>query len=81
MKKKTIIFIPDDLFQVAEQFAHNEGMSRSELYATALRKYLEEHAAANITAQLDELYSTEPSNPDPAIVQAQIDILPRDEWE
>jgi metal-responsive CopG/Arc/MetJ family transcriptional regulator len=37
---KTAISLPDELFAIAEEFAAQRGMSRSELYATALRAYL-----------------------------------------
>jgi metal-responsive CopG/Arc/MetJ family transcriptional regulator len=37
---KTAISIPEQLFEAAEQFARGRGMSRSELYTTALRQYL-----------------------------------------
>jgi metal-responsive CopG/Arc/MetJ family transcriptional regulator len=40
---KTAISLPDDLFVLAEEAAKRQGMSRSELYATALRAYLDAH--------------------------------------
>ncbi len=77
---KTAISIPDELFESAEQFAQRRGMSRSELYATALRQYLQEHRSEGITEQLDAIYSTEPSSLDPALVHLQARSLPKDEW-
>jgi metal-responsive CopG/Arc/MetJ family transcriptional regulator len=50
---KTAISIPDPLFQAAERL----GLSRSELYATALREYLQSHREINITQELDALYA------------------------
>jgi hypothetical protein len=34
---KTAISIPDPLFAAAEQFAHDNGLSRSELFARAVQ--------------------------------------------
>jgi metal-responsive CopG/Arc/MetJ family transcriptional regulator len=56
---KTAISIPEKLFEAAEQFARGRGMSRSELYATALRHYLGEHRGEMITERLDEIYGGE----------------------
>ena len=80
MIMKTAISIPDDLFEAAERFARKEGMSRSELYVTALRHYLQERRHQDITERLDEVYGAEPSEPDPDIARLQARALPRDEW-
>ena len=40
---KTAISLPDDLFSIAEEVAKQQGISRSELYATALRAYIDAH--------------------------------------
>ena len=77
---KTAISIPDELFESAEQFAQRRGLSRSELYATALRQYLQEHRSEAITQQLDAIYSEEASTLDPVLVQAQTHALSKDEW-
>lgn len=37
---KTPISIPDDLFYQAETYAHQHGLSRSQLYSRALAEYL-----------------------------------------
>ena len=55
-------------------------MSRSELYATALRRYLEEHRAGMITERLDEIYGAEPDGLDPDIARLQARSLPEDDW-
>ncbi len=77
---KTAISIPDDLFESAEQFAQRRGLSRSELYVTALRAYLQEHRTERLTEQLDAIYGAESSALDPVIVRAQYSALPKDEW-
>ncbi len=77
---KTAISIPDELFESAERFAQRQGMSRSELYATALRHYLQEHRSEGITERLDEIYGTEDGALDPVIARLQARSLPRDNW-
>lgn len=77
---KTAISIPEELFESAEKFARGRGMSRSELYATALRRYLEEHRVGMITERLDEVYGTEPEGLDPDIARLQARSLPEAEW-
>jgi metal-responsive CopG/Arc/MetJ family transcriptional regulator len=77
---KTAVSIPEKLFESAEKFARGRGMSRSELYATALRHYLEEHLGEVITARLDEIYGGELSGLDPDIARLQARSLPKDDW-
>jgi metal-responsive CopG/Arc/MetJ family transcriptional regulator len=46
---KTVICIPDPMFEAAEQFAKHKYLSRSQLYAVALREYLRSHKPDQIT--------------------------------
>lgn len=55
-------------------------MSRSELYAMALRTYLQEHRDEGITERLDEIYGAEPDSLDPLLLRLQALSLPQDEW-
>ncbi len=77
---KTAISIPEELFESAEEFARGRGMSRSELYATALRHYLGQHRGMAITERLDEIYGEEPGDLDPAVARMQARSLPEDDW-
>jgi metal-responsive CopG/Arc/MetJ family transcriptional regulator len=77
---KTAISIPEKLFESAEQFARGKGMSRSELYVTALRHYLGEHEGEMITGRLDEIYGGESDGLDPVIARLQTRSLPEDDW-
>lgn len=77
---KTAISIPDSIFQQAEQAARRLGVSRSELYATALRRYLESHRGQAVTEALDELYASEESAVDSSLARMQLASLPREEW-
>ena len=50
---KTAISLPDDLFTSADAYAHRHTLSRSEVYARALREFLQRHDHDSVTAQLN----------------------------
>jgi len=72
---KTVISIPDPLFEAAEQFAKHKGLSPSQLYAVALQEYLQLHKPDQITQQLDAVYANEDSSIDQLFVSLQIHSL------
>jgi len=55
---KTAISLPDTLFVLADEFAKTRGISRSELYATALREYINTHSRANLTERINAVCAT-----------------------
>lgn len=75
---KTAVSIPDHVFERAESVAQRLGVSRSELYAIALRAYLEHHDAVAQRQALDELYASESSDLPPGAHRAQAHIV--SEW-
>jgi metal-responsive CopG/Arc/MetJ family transcriptional regulator len=77
---KTAISIPDDIFASADQLADQLGVSRSELYATAVAEFVAKHQATDVTARLDQLYATQPSRLEPALRRAQARATRRAEW-
>ena len=77
---KTAVSLPDDLFEDADELARRTGRSRSELYATALREYLERHDEDRITSALNAVYATEDAKPDPFLTEAARRTLARDRW-
>lgn len=77
---KTAISISDELFESAERFAGRLGMSRSELYSTALRHYLQEHRGEGVTERLDEIHGAEQEGLEPDLQRLQRRSLPKDEW-
>lgn len=77
---KTAISIPEPVFEAAEQLAQQLGMSRSELYTTAVASYVEAHLAKHVTEQLNQLYATEDSSLDEVVQQLQAISLPQEEW-
>jgi predicted transcriptional regulator len=71
------VSIPDDVYADSERLVERLNVSRSQLYADALRAYLARHDDAAITAALDDVYGDKDSRPDPAILAAGLEILKR----
>ena len=51
---KTAISVPDETFEQATRKAAELGISRSEFFARAARRYLDELASRSLTRQIDE---------------------------
>lgn len=75
---KTAVYIPDAIFEEAEQLARKLGISRSDLYAFALQAFLETHRTEHITEALNRVYSREDSSLDPVLASLQARALSRD---
>jgi predicted DNA-binding protein len=50
---KTAISIPDETYAHAEELAASLGMSRSEFFARAAERYMEQLEAESLTRQID----------------------------
>ena len=77
---KTAISIPNPVFEAAEQLAKELGMSRSELYTTAIAAYVEAHGSEDVTEALNRVYAEEVSSIDPVLVQIQVASLDHENW-
>jgi metal-responsive CopG/Arc/MetJ family transcriptional regulator len=77
---KTAISIPDPIFEAAEELASKLGVSRSELYSTAVAGYVSAHQSREVTERLDVLYSQESSALDDALLRAQLVSLQDEGW-
>ena len=77
---KTAISIPDDIFSSADRLAKQLQMSRSELYARAVKRYVEECRHTGVKEKLDEVYGFEAESVDPAVMNAQAASIPREKW-
>jgi hypothetical protein len=51
---KTAISLPDDIYEEATRQAAELGISRSEFFARAARRYLDDLAEESLTQQIDE---------------------------
>lgn len=77
---RTAVSIPDDVYAEAEDLVRRLKVSRSELYAKALREYVARHDPGSITAALNSVYADGQNEPDEAILAAGIETLKRAEW-
>jgi antitoxin MazE6 len=79
---KTAISIPDDEFKKAEELAARLGMSRSELYRSALTEFMSKRAEEAVTERLNELYESkdEASSMSEILLRMQAESIPEEEW-
>ena len=78
---KTAISVPDDVFQAGERLAERLALSRSGLYAKALREFLARHDDDEITRRLNEVYEHESSALDPVVSRIAARSLPKESWK
>ena len=57
LSMKTAISIPDDLFEQVEKLSKKRQSSRSEVFATAVKDFLEKERSRELLSALDEAYS------------------------
>lgn len=77
---KTAVSLPDDLFVWADKYAHDNGLTRSALFAEALREYLRRHKKADITERMNAAIEQHGQPIDEAFVQAGKKALRKAEW-
>ena len=77
---KTAISVPDEVFDSADNLAKRLGISRSELYSTAVAEYLSKFETTAVTARLNEVYGDEPSGLPAALRRAQARSVGSSEW-
>lgn len=77
---KTAVSIPDKIFRSADSLAKHLGMSRSQLYATALADFLSRRQNQQVKERLDAIYGEEESALDPKAIELQKKSLTPEEW-
>lgn len=79
---KTAISIRDDIFEAAEETARELRISRSELYARAVREFVARHSCENMTRRLDRIYgdNAQASTLDAELAEMQSRSLDREKW-
>ena len=77
---KTAVSIPDKIFRSADSLAKRLGMSRSQLYTTALTDFLSRRQHQQVKERLDAIYGEEESALDPGIIDLQKKSLLPEEW-
>ena len=75
---KTAVTIQDDIFEAAEKLALSLGMSRSELYSTAVKDFVCRHLRPRITERLNEVYGADESDSilDEELHKLQVQSMP-----
>lgn len=76
---KTAISIPDDVYRQAEYLAAKEGLSRSQLYVLAIRRFIQQQKKQSITEQLNRVYVSDRSYDERGELAALSD-LPGEGW-
>ncbi len=77
---KTAISVPDEVFEAADRAAKKLGVSRSELYSTAVYEYIERHRVEDVTSRLNDLYASENSKLDENLGLMQGRSLNNEDW-
>ena len=77
---KTAISVPDPIFEAADDLARRLGMSRSQLYTTAVTRFLDSYNDEAVTQALNEIYSESTDSIDPFLLQMQLQTLLVEEW-
>jgi len=77
---KTAISIPDPLFRSAEKLSHQLGLSRSQLYVTAIKEFLQARKQHCVMEKLNEIYGGMESGLDPSLQSLQARSVPKDIW-
>lgn len=77
---ETDIYIPNPIFEAAQQLAQELDMSLSELYTAALAAYVAAYQSDDITEKLNQVYETEPSTLEPELIKLQVASLDGENW-
>jgi hypothetical protein len=77
---KTAVSIPDRVFSQADRLAKRLGLTRSELYARAVERFVGEHSDSEVTAALNRIYSERGVGLDEAAERSQLNDLPPERW-
>ena len=78
---KTAISIPETVFVAAERLEKQLGISRSELYAKAVKAFLAQNNQVGITEKLNAVYGSDDSERlDPVLHQMQLKSIGDEQW-
>ena len=78
---KTAISLPDETYEQASRQAAELGISRSEFFARAARRYLDELASQSLTQQIDEaLQAADDDSNAAAAAVGRAYLAAQDDW-
>jgi metal-responsive CopG/Arc/MetJ family transcriptional regulator len=77
---KTVVSIPDDVFERAERLALRTKKSRSRLFSDALKEYLARHVPEKVTEAMNKALLEIGDTEDDFISSVARRVLGRSEW-
>ena len=77
---KTAISLPDDTYEQASRRAAELGISRSEFFARAARRYLDELASQSLTSQINEALQASDDSNAAAAAAGHSYLAAQDDW-
>jgi len=77
---KTAVSIPDGVCRIAEKFAKQHRMSRSELFAKAVEEYVCSHSKDGLVAAINRVCDRVETKLDQGTKALRDASLPGDEW-
>ncbi len=78
---KTAVSLPDDIYERAEHAARQLGVNRSQFYARALSKYLQDIGPDPVTELLNEFAAEHAKDTAPRSSEAARSIIDSGGWE
>ena len=75
-----VISLPEDVSEEAQQAAQAMNISLDELFVSALNLYLAALHNKSIRERLDQVYETDASNIDPALLKMQLASVHDETW-
>jgi metal-responsive CopG/Arc/MetJ family transcriptional regulator len=77
---KTVVSIPDKVFERAERLARRTKKSRSQLFSDALKEYVARHAPDDVTEAMNRVCDEIGDTRDEFVAAAARRTLERSEW-
>jgi len=77
---ETVISIPNELFNIVENYAENHGFSRNELYAVAISEFIGKKEKKNIIQKINKVCDNIDTSLNPQVKVAGKRILLDSKW-
>jgi predicted transcriptional regulator len=77
---KTAISLPDEVFEAADLLAAKMKMSRSQLYVTALEKFIKENQESDITARINDYIDKHGQPVDELFINGSLAEMRKEKW-
>lgn len=77
---KTAISLPDEVFEAADILAAKLKISRSQLYVTALEKFIMENQETDITNRINDYIDKNGQPVDEAFLRGIVSDMKREKW-